>query len=439
MRCLRAFLAAVMIASLPCACAISFGAKRKSVNLGSADLMRRNNAPAAASPGDGGAARRFPAGVGPDGAASARMRQPRMEMTTGDHVGPTSRRPLMDRGGGALPGRPSLGGPPQPPKGLGALPGKASAFDLLKSFQGAQRQVAQEAAAAAAAGPSAGSPGAAPRASSEIPEAENARVRATETAPEPAPEPEGKPFALFDKFGNAKGKEDVLAFEEALLGRVPAADSKPFPEAKAPPRTAKKRAPLMDDSQYGQARRPRTDRGPRRMAKVNPEGHEYTSDTITRGFTGTEIGRTVDPHGKEYITHRVTDLIKKKAPTRKPEEMIVMDGDTHYETTTQERLYHYRIQNTGRDGPIEQAIFTATLPEGSKPHLMYWIRNKRGVRRPEHHECYTKRLVITCTVHNVKPGELATIYLHAKQRPSGHSEMVATLNVAGKTVTTAKL
>ena len=115
----------------------------------------------------------------------------------------------------------------------------------------------------------------------------------------------------------------------------------------------------------------------------------------------------------------------------------MLEGDSHYEATVQERLYHYRIHNTGKEKPVDMVTFTATLPEGSKPHHMYWIRNQRGVQRPEHHECYIKRLTVTCNVHQLASGQLATVYLHAKQRPSGHGPMVATISVGGSDVGTA--
>jgi len=262
---------------------------------------------------------------------------------------------------------------------------------------------------------------------------------------------------LFDRNGRPRSREDVLSFERELVQRAAGLHGQGSARQDSPARTADSQAPesrqhlqvpgkrsthiqrslQMDDGEFGSPLK--APRGSARLARARPDGREHTSDTIAKGFTGLEHGRTVDPHGKEYITHRVTDFLKVQEPQKGPEESLELEGDTLYEATTQERLYHYRIHNTGKDGTVDMVTFTATLPEGSKPHQMYWIRNMRGVQRPEHHECYIKRLTLTCNVHKLTSGQLATVYVHAKQRPSGHGPMHATIAVGSKVVGSAKL
>lgn len=245
---------------------------------------------------------------------------------------------------------------------------------------------------------------------------------------------------LFDKDGNARTKEDVMAFERELLRRAASRRGEKYidePVQKKPKRRSGSRSTYVDGDEFGKPLQP--PREPTRLARVRPDGHEHTTASAAAGFTGLEYGRTVDPHGKEYLTHRVTDFLKVKSPEKNADHSVVLEGDAHYEATVQEQLYHYRVQNTAKDKTVEMVTFTATLPEGSKPHHMYWIRNERGVQRPEHHECYIKRLTVTCNVHRLASGQLATIYVHAKQRPSGHGPMIATLSVGGKQIRTTTI
>jgi len=372
---------------------VSFGARKPGANVGSAGLLKRK----VGQPASNGA--RFP-GVDPQAF-------PSVPRGIGRRLQGAARSALL---GDVKPagGFPQGAGPAAVPKNhVGRAPVRAET-----NAPAAQQTVATDATASISPGPRA-----------------NRRMQAPDLPPMSG-------SGLYDEMGNARSREDVFAFERELLRRSVQgrAENSDWETSGPRPTTSEKkgsfRSTFVNDAEFGKPRQ--APAGPTRLARIRPDGHEHTSSSASSGFSGLEYGRTVDPHGKEYLTHRVTDFLKVKMPERSPAHSVMLEGDSHYEATVQERLYHYRIHNTGKEKPVDMVTFTATLPEGSKPHHMYWIRNQRGVQRPEHHECYIKRLTVTCNVHQLASGQLATVYLHAKQRPSGHGPMVATISVGGR-------
>lgn len=122
-------------------------------------------------------------------------------------------------------------------------------------------------------------------------------------------------------------------------------------------------------------------------------------------------------------------------------EMVTLEGASHYEPALGEMLYHLRLHNTHQSQFTGLLIVTTSLPHGSKPEHSYWIRNrKRNIgEKAEQHDCVVKRLTITCKVHKLAPGQLATIYLHNKQRETGLSPAHTSVTADGKVRATTSL
>jgi len=428
---------------VPVVMGVSFGARRNGLgNIGSAGLLKSTTQASENAPG------RFPVGIRPDGAGPSRRLQKALQTPPQGDSSPRGF-PQGARVNAAAPGgfpqgarvdTAVPGGFPQGARVNAAAPGgfpQGARTDVLAtrgSFETepmfpsnlrVETDVHQASEAHKEAGMSSGGVGTAP----QIPSLAGS--------------------SLFDHKGKARSRDEILSFELELIQRAAANRGGGMAQQKSHSREAsdsrvprqqpgyRRASAFVDDSELGKPLK--APRSPTRLGRVRPDGHEHTSETMAKGFTGLEHGRTVDPHGKEYITHRVTDFLKIQPPDKTPEESVELEGDTHYEATTQERLYHYRVHNTGKDGTVDMVTFSATLPDGSKPHHMYWIRNQRGVQRPEHHDCYVKRLTLTCNIHKLISGQLATVYVHAKQRPSGHGPMHATLTVGSKVLGSLKL
>lgn len=166
--------------------------------------------------------------------------------------------------------------------------------------------------------------------------------------------------------------------------------------------------------------------------------HEDTALKKTMGVIDNTDSRFIpDERSSTTRTHRQ----KQQESSRPVNEMITLEGASHYEPALGEMLYHLRLHNTHRIDYSGVLIVTTTLPHGSKPHHAYWIRNRRRNlgERPEQHDCYIKRLTVTCRVHKLAPGQLATVYLHNKQHESGLGPAHTSVTIDGQVVTTTSL
>lgn len=147
-----------------------------------------------------------------------------------------------------------------------------------------------------------------------------------------------------------------------------------------------------------------------------------------------------DVHGSAYSNDHVNSR-KKETQQVNVNDAVTMEGTAHYEPALTEMLYHLRLHNTHPVDFPGLLIVTTTLPQGSKPGHCYWIRNRKRNpgERAEQHDCFVKRLTVTCRVHKLAPGQLATVYLHNKQRETGLGPAHTSLTVDGKVRSTTSL
>jgi len=192
--------------------------------------------------------------------------------------------------------------------------------------------------------------------------------------------------------------------------------------------------------------------GARNHPKI-PEQHGRPAareDTMPRQTIGAinNNDKSFIPEQTELNSDRARAAAARVAARTAPEpefksanEMVTLEGASHYEPALGEMLYHLRLHNTHRTQFTGLLIVTTSLPHGSKPQHSYWIRNRKRNpgERPEQHDCVVKRLTLTCKVHKLAPGQLATIYLHNKQRESGLSPAHTSVTADGKVRATTSM
>merc|ERR1712159_463745 len=184
------------------------------------------------------------------------------------------------------------------------------------------------------------------------------------------------------------------------------------------------RAPVKDD-----------DRPKMTLGAINNVDGSYSAEF----FQENGVAYARDVQGSVYPEHKLRNNKKKQEEQSSVHEMVTMEAANYYEAAMGEMLYHLRLHNTHRTEHTGLLIVTTTLPQGSKPGHCYWIRNRRREpgERTEQHDCFIKRLTVTgwlglassatlwnmhgasvckvtCRVHKLIPGQLATIYLHNK-------------------------
>lgn len=186
---------------------------------------------------------------------------------------------------------------------------------------------------------------------------------------------------------------------------------------------------------HGRAAINEDDRPKMTIGSIDNRDGSYTSEFYKEN--GVAYAR--DVQGSAYPQEKIRQKMQENQ--RPVHEMVTMEASSYYESSMGEMLYHLRLHNTHRSDHTGLLIVTTTLPQGSKPGNCYWIRNRRREpgERTEQHDCFIKRFTVTCRVHKLVPGQLATIYLHNKQRETGLGPAHSSLTIDGKVRSTISL